>query len=69
MYCDEYGNMWASYEDYQSYLKVAENETNHTERIITDMFKEMFDGIYIDSKGQMWESEQTYIEHCSQNEN
>ena len=23
MYQDEYGNLWASYEDYQNYLKIA----------------------------------------------
>lgn len=69
MYCDEYGNMWASYEDYQSYLKEAEIEANNTEKTISNMFKEMFGGIYIDNKGQMWESEQIYMEYCSRNEN
>ena len=35
MYQDEYGNIWASYEDYQNYLNQKSIETNNNENVIS----------------------------------
>ena len=62
MYLDEYGNEWASYEDYQNYLEVAKN-INHNKLI-----KDLFSGAYIAEDGTIWESEEKYLESGKNNE-
>ena len=62
MYQDEYGNIWASYEDYQNYLNQKSIETNNNENVINELLGGFFENIYIDDKGQIWENKQRYIE-------
>ena len=68
MYQNEYGNIWASYEDYQSYLNQTSIESNHNENVINKLLGGFFDNIYIDNKGQIRENKQRCIEngHCNE---
>ena len=68
MYQDEYGNMWASYEDYQDYLNQTSIEFNNNENVINELLGGFFENIYIDDKGQIWENKQKYIESGNYNE-
>ena len=68
MYQDEYGNAWASYEDYQAYLKQASIQSNNNEKIITELLVGVFGNIYIDNQGHIWENKQKYIESGNYNE-
>lgn len=40
MYQDEYGNLWASYEDYQNYLKIASQISSISDDEIEKVVKE-----------------------------
>lgn len=37
MYKDEYGNVWASYEDYQTYLKEISEEDNDNQQVVNEL--------------------------------
>ena len=66
MYQDEYGNMWASYADYQEYLNETKLENNND--VMSDLLKSVFSNVYIDASNQVWESEERYIESRKNNE-
>lgn len=40
MYQDEFGNLWASYEDYQDYLKIASQITSLPDELLETVVKE-----------------------------
>ena len=40
MYQDEYGNLWASYEHYQDYLKIASQITSISDELLDTVVKE-----------------------------
>jgi hypothetical protein len=68
MYKDEYGNIWASYEDYQNYLEQINIECSNNETLINELLNGFFGNIYIDNKGQIWENKRKYIESGNCNE-
>jgi hypothetical protein len=65
MFDDEFGNSWASYEDYMSYCK--NNSEQGYGDISSEILKSIIDNkkegtIYIDKDGRFWESEKKYKE-------
>ena len=66
MYQDEYGNMWASYADYQEYLNEVTLENNTD--VMSDLLKNAFSDAYIDEYNHVWENKQKCIESRINNE-
>lgn len=52
MYLDEFGNEWASYEDYADYLNNVDSSVN--DQIILEFIKENFKNAHMDSNGTIW---------------
>lgn len=52
MYLDEYGNEWASYEDYKDYLNTLSEDKN--DEVTEELLKQSFQGIYIDTNNSVW---------------
>jgi len=68
MYRDEYGNIWASYEAYQSYLNDTNNNLNTEQKKLEELVSNIFDGVYIDDNGLLWKNKDSYIESGKNNE-
>lgn len=68
MYKDEYGNVWASYDNYQTYLRESSIEKSDNKTAISKLLEHLFKNIYIDDECRVWESKQKYIESGNRNE-
>ena len=62
MYKDEFGNIWASYEDYQTYLKEVAEDDNNNQHVVNELI-----GSYLNSSLDK-SKDNKYIESGKNNE-